>query len=57
MNLSFTTCYTRLISPINIAMDPDECRELLLVDSCNLRCAMVINLVQLNAWLVKETNI
>jgi hypothetical protein len=49
MNLSFTTCYTRLISPIDIAVDDHECRELLLVDSCNLHCAMVINLVQLNA--------
>ncbi len=57
INESFTTCYTHLISPIDIAVDNHECRELLLVDSCNLHCAMVINLVQLNAWLVEETNI
>jgi hypothetical protein len=33
----------------------NECRELLLVDSCNLHCAMMIPLVQLNVW-VEETN-
>jgi len=33
----------------------NECRELLLVDSCNLHCAMVIPVVQLNVW-VEETN-
>jgi hypothetical protein len=32
-----------------------ECRELLLVDSCNLHSAMVIPLVQLNVR-VEETN-
>jgi hypothetical protein len=39
-----------------VAVDPNECRELLLVDNCNLRCTVVINRVQLNAWLVEETN-
>jgi len=28
MNMSFTTCYTRLISPIDIVVDLDECCEL-----------------------------
>ncbi len=39
-----------------VVVDPNECRELLLVDNYNLRCTAVINRVQLNAWLVEETN-
>jgi hypothetical protein len=35
----------------------NECRELLLVDSCNLHCAMVIPLEQLNVWVEEKHGI
>ncbi len=48
MNLSFTTCYTSNFSPIDTAVIMSECCVLLLV-VCNLHCAMVTPLVQLNS--------